>query len=187
MLEGKRFGLQQKCHAESSDVPLRLWSQCWTHQKIQCSPLPDEQMESSISGGRVKALGFEAVATASDQHLSAPHTRCALRLLVGRARRSALKQKIGQTGRPDGRNRNPAKHEHTRAIATDHGRTVMVRRGSGFIGSIAKVKILLTKCFCVKHQHQRDRRLDSTRLTHSKAGSFSLLLECDKVALVYEI
>ena len=120
MLEGKRFGLQQKCHAESSDVPLRLWSQCWTHQKIQCSPLPDEQMGSSISGGRVKALGFEAVATASDQHLSAPHTRCALRLLVGRAARSALKQKIGQrTDRTDEIEIRAAKQHETHARDRD--------------------------------------------------------------------
>lgn len=158
MLEGKRFGLQQKCHAESSDVPLRLWSQCWTHQKIQCSPLPDEQMESSISGGRVKALGFEAVATASDQHLSAPHTRCASLACRPRAaaRRSSKKSASGRTGRTKSKSEQQ-NMKHTRAIATDHGRTVMVRRGSGFIGSIAKVKILLTKCFCVKHQHQRDR------------------------------
>lgn len=134
MLEGKRFGLQQKCHAESSDVPLRLWSQCWTHQKIQCSPLPDEQMESSISGGRVKALGFEAVATASDQHLSAPHTQDVLFACLSAARhgaplgRSALKQKIGQRTDRTGRTKSKSEQQnmkHTRAIATDHGRTVM--------------------------------------------------------------
>lgn len=114
MLEGKRFGLQQKCHAESSDVPLRLWSQCWTHQKIQCSPLPDEQMESSISGGRVKALGFEAVATASDQHLSAPHTRCALRLLVGRAAQASKKSASGRTGRTKSKSEQQNMKPHAR-------------------------------------------------------------------------